>query len=210
MPWWLYGAAAGLIGSLVVVIAFSGAIWASHGFGDRAAAIGAAAAVATLFDAAIAGAVAVAAYYQSTQKPDLQVLLGLVSDPWLQALPTSASNAPVFTVQRSRATYDQFQVRLALRNLATYSARNPAVRIKLEEGVAPVTTGGWVGEPGGEATQWDGGANQAVHGTWQRALPVLELTARGPARDEPYYMTVEVVAEGFRRDFIWLLKFVAG
>jgi hypothetical protein len=215
-PLWIGAAVAiGLFNTGAGLYAWWVSTW-PWGLTDRLTAIADAFAFVALVDAAIAALVAVAAYYQATRKPDLWLLVGLSNeDPKQVAL--RGQIAPTFEFKRREATVQALEVielRIWLENRNQYTARNPALRMYLDaNGVNLASAGwglpGWSVTPGGKSLQWDGGADLAVHGTWERPLPLLQLPAHGPTAQSPYVFRWELVADGFRRDFDLLIRFVA-
>jgi hypothetical protein len=226
IPWWLVGAAVALGTSIAIAAGFAFWVWTwPLGVTDRLTAIGDTAAVAGLIDAAIAGSVAVAAYYRATRVPDMQ-LFAAVADEGIRSLPVAAGprmepTATVSTLQSDTKRIDalifrrdpylaneKLQVRFVLANKGKYSARNPAVRIYINVTAVDSTSLSWPYDPSLNAIQWDGGSDLAIHGTWSRQLPLLQCLAIGPVSNDAYLFPCEVVAEGFRRDFELWIQFV--
>jgi hypothetical protein len=197
------------LGAGVIALRFWSLTW---GLTDRLTAIADTFALAALVDAAIAALVAVAAYYQATRKPDLWLLVGLSNEQPKQVA-LRGQVAPIFEFERRSAAVENIELHVWLDNLNKYTARNPALRINLDvSGVNLASAGwnpGWSVTPDGGSFQWDGGADLSVHGTWRRPLPLLQLPAHGPASELPYVFRSAVVADGFRRDFDLLIRFVA-
>jgi hypothetical protein len=209
VPWWLWAAALALSASPLAVIA-AWVVWGGTNHSERVADVTGLAAFVTLVDAAIAGGVAVAAYFQATRTPDLQLWAGF-PDKGRYRLRSSTEEdltgrSPWVLVFPRRAEPQTMVLVLQLENLNKYSARNPAVKLIVHSGQHVVGwgtgSGEWTSAPDRYSAQWDG---IQVHGTWTRILPFLELGDLGPASDDPYTIECEVVAEGFRKDFvIWI------
>jgi hypothetical protein len=213
--WWLLAAA---IIALVTVgsgeVAWQ--VWIGPwGLTDRLTAVGASFAFAALVDAAVASWVAVAAYYQATRKPDLRLLVLIGSGP-TTAVARKGQSAPIFDVYKpDPATKPVLALQFFLDNRSGYTARNPALRMHVDDQTLWGPEFGGINVPPGwtvqaplamrsHTLQWEGGADQAVHGTWIRPVPLIQIPILAMPRDEPYSFVCEVVAEGFRRDF-WLL-----
>jgi hypothetical protein len=211
--WWV-GAAAliGLVTTGSFLVAYH--LWnSSWGLTDRLTAMADSFACAALIDAALGGWVAVAAYYQATRKPNLLLLVALFKEQ-MREVALSGQKTPVYEFKRRPVTTiaaEVIEFHVSLKNLSRYSARNPSLRMHLDlsgVNVGGTLSHGWVLNSGRTSIQWDGGADLSVHGSWERAMPLLQLQAHGPARDQPYGFRCEVVADGFRRDFEVLIRFV--
>ena len=121
---------------------------------------------------------------------------------------------------------DLLTLQIGIRNLSSYTARNPAVRIEFlglyGDLESPVE---WqvLKTTGRVLVQWEGGADYAVHGNWTRQLPPLNLIGMVAEKSNPdwevdapahyigdehivahvqHALLIEVVAEGFRKLFI--------
>jgi hypothetical protein len=180
---------------------------------------------ATLLLAAIAAIVALVAYAVSTGLPDLQFSVQFGD---------SAPNNPVFEADiqdgalRSKVVIGNFG-KVLLRNSSGYSAKNPAVIVRLQtmffiprdrvsferewasmetadvsDWLARKTTDGHrIAEliEGLTVVQWDGGPTYSVHGHSTRRLPDLQFSDlwHMPDWGEKPVLTFEILAEGYRR-----------
>jgi hypothetical protein len=173
---------------------------------DRLAEMGDWASAGILALAALAALVALQAYAFSTGLPDLtfQVLFG-----------SAEPNQPVFDAEEEaegsiiKGTRDVNKVlgRIIVNNASGYSARNPAVVIRLNNmSIAPgeyAAVDAWTVVEGPEsvtAIQWDGGSDYSIHGGSKRQLPPFYLASLAWGRDsgEPS-ITIELLAENYKR-----------
>ena len=177
---------------------------------DRLTEAGVVFAGATLLLAAIAAVVALVAYAVSSGAPDIQFKMHF---------PFSEPNNPIFTAEwdqeRAKAkNFKQLHPDVFLRNISSYSARNPAVIVRLggmffrreaaESGEIGIP-GEWVvtgfsNTNGITEVQWDGGPEYSIHGKSTRKLPDLRLDnlSFDWALGIPEF-TVEILAEGYRK-----------
>jgi hypothetical protein len=210
---WLAAGAVGLF--TLGAVGFAWRVWGwSWMLTDRLTAIAATFALAALVDAAIAAIVAVAAYYQATRRPDLWLLAGLFRDSPQQVARRGDPSPKSFKFDRLQSNSPEIvEFHLHIDNRSKYTGRNPALRVIPDPecanaGEQPIRAD-WVISPDRDSLQWDGGADFAAHGTWIRPLPILQLTVRGMPRDKPYEFRFELVAEGFRQDFVLPIRFAA-
>lgn len=132
------GAAVAVI-MLAAVIVIVVALTSSAGLADRLAEAGVALGGATLLLAAVAAVVALLAYAASTGLPDIQLSVHF---------PFSTANNPQFEADTEEGgrlkakDFKQIRATILLRNNSGYSARNPAVAIRLDAMASwPVSSG---------------------------------------------------------------------
>jgi hypothetical protein len=158
---------------------------------------------ATLLIALVAGFVAIAAYLVSVRAPQLEL--------YFQWGPSKAKDVSV-ELDRSHGAEPFYQVQpryrypvLFLKNPTRNTARNAALRLRFYgfrgDLVERESRGArhWrtVEHPeGGEALEWDGDGQASIHGTWQLALPALDLR-QIELRTSGVEIAWEVVAEQF-------------
>ena len=171
-------------------------------------------AAGTLALAFIAALVALQAYAAATGLPDLEFQV---------SFPFSYPNRPVFRATAGEAgnlqavRFKQTSAAIQVHNTSGYSARNPAVIIRLTgmafspdrlaEGWAQVD---FAQTQGIIAVQWDGGA-YSIHGRSGRRLPPLNLDRLHtiPSWGEPKFV-IELLAEGgYRREIELPARFTA-
>jgi hypothetical protein len=202
---YFYGAV--LLGIAVATIAAVVAVTqvAHLTFSDRLAEVGVFIGGGTLALAAAAGLVAVQAYAFAAGLPDLRIQITFAG-----CLP----NQPVLRAEMAQGWIkvlgDQQPFgRIALENLSSYSARNPAVVVTMREmkiarnEYSPVN--GWVIIEAADTTdvttlQWDGGSDYSIHGDLKRHLPAIFFGGLAclPSAQEPAFV-VDLLAEGYRR-----------
>jgi hypothetical protein len=190
--------------------------WSHHAaLGDRAAEIGDVLVGGTLVLAFIAGLVALQAYAAATGLPNLEIQM---------TFPFSSPNNPVFLAKPDEnqaniwilVTPAQSLPVISVRNVSGYSARNPAVVIRLTAmGFVNTSMGeGWtlIDAPltllidgslpprAGATLQWDGGI-YSIHGHSSRRLPKLDFDVLHtvPEWGEPKFV-IELLAEGYRKE----------
>jgi hypothetical protein len=182
--------------------------WSHPGhLADRLAETGDVMAGGTLALALIAGLIALQAYAAATGLPDLEFQI------WF---PFSYANRPVLLAERryedeTAPLYvsgpgKQISAAIRVRNKSGYSAKNPAVIIRLN-GMAFSTdelSSGWsevdfANTVGTTAVQWDG--TSYIHGWSARRVPRLDLYRLHtvPAWGESKFV-VELLADGYRRE----------
>ena len=211
-----------MTGLVMVILVAAGIISArvaeGHGASsDKIAVIGDVIAGATLLLAVVAGLVAVLAYAVSTGAPNLRVKVGCEGNQFRQPTIDLAAGEDLGSPR-------DYELTILLRNISSYSARNPVVIVRmmalsfvdLAPGLAWDTTGRTVFRPQ-EAleVQWDGGVDYSVHGHSIRKLPPLrlkQLTCRTRDPSQPPKpgrgvfrkqvipgFEFEILAEGYRR-----------
>jgi hypothetical protein len=202
------GAAVGgivMISAILIIIALS----SSASSPDRLAAAGDLLTGATFLLAVIAAIVALLAYAVSTGVPDIQVSV---------QFEYSIPNKPVFKAKPDNngwltaEAFKQTTGRIVLRNKSSYSAKNPAVIVRLlgmayHPGASNIavnkewTITNAINTVGITEVQWDGGATYSIHGQSVRRLPVLDLVnlQKTPAPDYPL-LVFEILAEGYRKE----------
>lgn len=175
----------------------------------------------TVILALIAGLVALQAYASATGLPKLEIQI------WFRY---SYKNSPMFNAANNgdrletTTPHDQTVAMVLLRNRSSYSARNPAVIIRLEAIESRVDNGiahaqkSWnifrfpdesVGERDAPIFQWDGGGDYSIHGRSARRLPDIDLgvlfyrSEWGMPR-----MRIELLADGgYRRNLEVTVRF---
>jgi hypothetical protein len=166
---------------------------------DQLTLVGVIATVAAAWLAFVAAGVALLAYLLADESPDLSVLINgrpLADGLDLQLRESKDGKHPI------RAP-DMLVFALVNRN--SFSARNPAVRIRfigmqivgLFPRDAPPE---WhLQSPWGEdiTVLWNGGADISVHGHWNYDLPPIPLHVGATWARSTVSITIEVVAEGF-------------
>ena len=176
---------------------------------DRLAAAGDILVGATLLLAIVASAVAVLAYAVSTGTPDLQISVQFGCFP-----AEEGRFAVTFEDdQGGKHAVDNGQLKcsIRLRNNSSYSARNPAVVVRLKSMAfrSPESSQDWAQidfdrQSGIKAMQWDGGPVYSVHGHSTRRLPDLNLIGLRTAYDYSnpwdHALRFEILADGYRRE----------
>jgi len=174
--------------------------------GKRADAVLLVTTVAAFALVALTLVVALLAYRSATGRPDLDVDVGFHF---------SFPNEPVFSCERTAVMgsdrlqvipYKQTWGQVTLTNRSRYAAKNPGVQIRLRglfvDGFAVDWADGWspvssANQVGVYEVQWDGGADQIVHGRWSRPLPGLNVTGLTSfGGDQPTVIEVTLVADG--------------
>jgi hypothetical protein len=207
-----FGASVGTI-TLVTVIFAVLIVSSSGNYADRLAAVGDVLVGATLLLVVVAAVVGLLAYAVSTGMPDLEMSV---------QFPFSIPNNPLFDadIQQDileRETYNTFKAKnhkqvfatILLRNRSGYSAKNPAVIVRLN-GMAFSSSEpgpGWVvtdfaSTMGVTAVQWDGGPAYSIHGNSIRRLPDLHMEnlQTSPMFGGPPFLLIQILADGYRRD----------
>jgi hypothetical protein len=188
----------------IVVILLAGAALSSssHDYSDRLVAAGDIFAAGTLALAVIAGIVAVMAYVAATGRPALKIQVDFG---------TEYVNSLVFTLKGRDDTYSPRPWQISLRNNSSYSARLPAVVVRLGgiSSVRNTLTQHWqlldTDTHGVTAIQWDAEPTESVHGQSIRRLPQIdfgELVFHDLSPSDTYHFTTvtfELLAEGYRR-----------
>jgi hypothetical protein len=208
----------GLLWTLLAAVAAGTTIWVAlvlssnaHSFSDRLAEAGVIIAGATLVLALIAAVVAVMAFAAATGQPDLKLRV---------SFPFSAVNRPTFKAHSGKEggwlsadDLKQTTGTILLSNESRYSAKNPAVTVRLENlyvasSPEEPSLNGWIvigfaNTLGITAVQWDGGPNYSVHGKSIRQLPPLDLRPlRQPVDRGPAGLSFELLADGYRREVL--------
>ena len=170
---------------------------------------------ATLVLAVIAAIVALLAYAVSTGAPDLEVSVifpfSRPNNPSFDALVQVDSQGNATIQARS---FKQVFAEIRLRNKNGYSAKNPAVIVRLagmgfrneDRDWIEVDFGNMIGVT---AVQWDGGPAYSIHGHSTRRLPTLHL--KGLHAEEEYgdfRLIVEILADGYRRQVVMTVDLV--
>jgi hypothetical protein len=202
---------------VVLLVVMAGvAVWVAlvlssnaHSFSDRLAEAGVIIAGGTLVLALIAAVVAVMAYAAATGQPDLKLQV---------SFPFSTVNRPKIKAHRGKEEgwlladhFKQTTGTVLLRNESVYSAKNPAVIVRLVnlyflDNLDALRVAGWVvigfaNTLGITAVQWDGGPNYSVHGKSVRQLPPLSLQQlKHPLYRGPAGLSFELLADGYRRE----------
>jgi hypothetical protein len=198
--------------AMVTVVLMALVLSWSLSTGDRLVALGDVLVGATLLLAAIAAVVALLAYAVSTGPPDLQIRI------WF---PFSAANKPEFQAHTQEGgnlqavEFKQLSADIQIRNNSSYSAKNPAVIIKLEEMafLREIREEDWAvinfaSTNGIIAVQWDGGPAYSIHGNSTRRLPDLWLHKLhvNPGAEAPAF-AIEILADGYRKEIVLPVNF---
>lgn len=150
--------------------------------------------------AVFGGLIALLAFIQTTRGPNLAL------DVAAQITMSTVMKGPYKHV----AEHPDNSLRMTLVGRNDVSARNPAVRVTIKQGLSflqgrLVVEAGWselkTGTSDLKAAQWDGGANYLVHGKWTRSLPPLPLGDSRLTNNEITQATlnIEWVADGIRQ-----------
>jgi hypothetical protein len=203
----------GLIGLALVAVPLAAVILAlvaipsREDTADRLAAIGAISGGAAVLLAFIAALVALLAYAVSTGVPNIKFRM---------QFDFSRPNNPSFTAEASHdpmvlkaTSFKQTIGTISLHNTSRYSARNPAVCVRLQAmAFAPERPlpDGWAqlhfaSTRGITAVQWDGGTQFSIHGETTRVIPSLDFDKLFyyPEQGSPAFI-FEIYAEGYRRE----------
>jgi hypothetical protein len=227
------GAAVAVI-TIITVILTVLALISSAGTANRLAAAGDVLVGATLLLAAIAALVALLAYAVSTGAPDIQLSV---------QFDRSTSNNPAFeaAIEGDHAikakSFTRNLGKVLLRNNSGYSAKNPAVVVRLhgmffspsdppsfEKEWASMEIGDTqelVSRIGVDAirlfkrgdpltvVQWDGGPTYSIHGHSTRRLPDLQFSSLWliPDSEKPV-LTFEILADGYRKEVSLPVDFI--
>lgn len=221
---WTGTATAGVTLAAAVLAAL--ALTSSGDMADRAALAGAVVGGATLLLAAIAAVVALLAYAVSTGSPDLEISIRFEE---------TTPNNPKFAAEAQddgslqTEKFKHIRAAVLLRNNSSYSARNPAVIVRLKcilfarrfdpdtdpaayMGRDPLGTWSAVGFSefhGVTDVQWDGGPNFFIHGNSTRRLPDLLPVHLSAFLDwGTPEIGIELLAEGFHKEVTIPVDFV--
>ena len=161
--------------------------------------------------AVLGSIVALLAYRFATQRPALVVHITTEDFPegtmevGLGPPDPQTGERPIRRLPGFKRDVNRVWVQVSLENTTDWSARNVAVRVDFNQvrriSVPPEWDIAAQHQVTNEvvAAQWEGGATHAVHGRWTRHLKPITLTdAIIEAPGDNCFMTVEVVAEGFR------------
>lgn len=206
-----------IIGILVVTGIVSATVAVGHRpTSDRIALVGEVITAATLLLAAVAGLVAVLAYALSTGAPNLEVKVTNAENPYRQPTIDLGPDDSINVCKDE-------ELAISLRNVSSYSARNPVVTVRMvgfifseAQSVRDWEIIDWNPFRPDEKhkVQWDGGVDYSVHGRSTRRLPPLQLRKHNYRFVEPgtpralgrVYRKpiapgweIEILAEGYRR-----------
>jgi hypothetical protein len=173
---------------------------------DRLAKVADIFALGTLALALVAGLIALQAYAAATGQPKLQLRVRIAEQ---------RNNEPIFEfddVQNrlyARAQPNEIIAHIWIRNRSSFSAKNPAVIVRLSSMARDWTTAspslGWEQiefKESGDVRdmQWDGGDTFSIHGDSVRRLPDLSLNGLyfDKGNNKPV-IQFELLAEGYRR-----------
>jgi len=192
-------------------------IWSSSKHDDRLAVISNWLGAGTLALAVFAGLVALRAYAVATGPPDLKFKVQFADLP-----PNVLTIARESRDLHGSVAGEISQTSISLHNTSKYSARNPAVIVRLHNaGIRQEhyavdgrwTQIDWTDIGGGiknfTAIQWDGGPMRSIHGGMKRRLPMLNLQGLHRVGEMPT-LTVELLAEGYIRRKAIRLIFATG
>ncbi|SRR6266851_1631125 len=195
---WVIGLA---IGAAPVVGTLYGATHWPRQPADQLTLVGVIATVAAAWLAFVAAGVALLAYVLADESPDLSVLLN--GKPLADGFDLQLSLP--FEGGKHRISGPAALV-FALKNTTNFSARNPAVRLRVAEAqfIAFVSRTQeelpWrLQSPWGEdvTVLWNGGADVSIHGHWTYDVPPISLQLGSSWARPSVSITIEVVAEGF-------------
>lgn len=186
----------------------------SSDLSDRLVEVGDVFAGATLLLTIVAAVVALLAYASATGSPDLRMQLDF---------PFSQLNNPVFQSTfndngvATAVEFKQLNLTLRVRNDSSYSAKNPAVVIRLhdmafspDEKNNEWTTVQFASTHGITVVQWDGGSNYSIHGSSVRTLPGLWLERLHTVPNPDPYLLIDILADGYSRQDIKIpVRFVS-
>lgn len=187
--WCLVGAAlVSVFCATLVLIAYCG-ITLGLGTHDKSALVTAAVAMGAFLFAAVAAALAMAAFWAASGTPDLLEMTLVNGEPAQEEVTLVNPSALVIGIE--------------LVNRSKYSARNPGVRVSIFgfsslqltdlswRRINPSTDGSL------HQFQWDGGTEN-VHGGWSRRLPDLQLAGSQTIdrAAEKHELKIEYVADG--------------
>lgn len=202
---------------LTTVILMILALTARADLADRLAETADVFAGATLLLVVVAAIVALLAYAVSTGTPDLKFSVQFPLDefPNNPLFPTEVGSTRRFSDQVNEdpdvlgvKAFKRIMGKILLCNDSGYSARNPAVIIRLQAMVFSVSSldaRDWVpidyeSRDSVSAVQWDGGPNYSIHGDSTRRLPDLHLDQLRimPEKGTPT-LKIEMLADDYRR-----------
>jgi hypothetical protein len=179
---------------------------ATSNFSDRLAEVGDIIAGSTLILAIVAAVVALLAYGASIGLPDLRIQ---VDFPFSDLNKPSFSSALQENGGVQAENFKQLRCTVRVRNDSNYSAKNPAIAIRLHN-MAFLPDGGqanirdWVviqfiSTHGVTVVQWDGGSNYSIHGNSVRTLPDLSLDKLHTIPNPNPYMDIDILADGYSK-----------
>jgi hypothetical protein len=197
--WVGVGTAVVLLAGLVVLILAYGGWTFGLGTHDKATTVTVALTVGAFLFGAVAILLAFFAYWSASGTPDLSVEIRFdFSEP----------NKPLFKVDPPDENgwvpipaFKQVQGHVTVRNASVYAARNPGVRIRLHGLSRRNEDPGWtstmfVNMLGAIEAQWDGGADEIIHGKWERVLPIFKLQGSHVLPGQTPSLEITVVADG--------------
>jgi hypothetical protein len=163
--------------------------------------LGTAAALASFFLVAVAGVVALLAYWAASGAPDLDLRVAFGhAQPRMPILLAADQTDPAaqLTVRRD----PESMAHVTIVNRSKYSAKNPGVKIELSgtdsgfpdprtwNQIETATNGACI------AIQWDGGVDYIIHGSWERLLPAFGMGGALVTANMTPELTITVVADG--------------
>jgi hypothetical protein len=183
---------------------------------QRLIAVGDTAGVGALVLAAVAAVIALMAYRAATGLPDLQPRLwNAFSDPGEIMMKVLPVEAPA-TWPRVE-NFKQTIINVEIVNVSPWSARNPLIQVELIGigSFGPRLGEGWraarhTQTVGVTTVQWDGGADNSIHGQSSRVLPPLDFSdvSQNPHERRPR-LVMGMWAEGYRAKAVELpIRFV--
>lgn len=170
---------------------------------DESLLVTAAAALCALLFAAVAAALAMAAFWAASDRPDLEVQAVVNgSDPNPSEVVLTLGNS--FPGKQVRWVPAELGINLELENHARYSARNPAVRLLLYGFASAQTVSlGWMQAsttPRDGASHeflWGVGSRLAIHGGWSQQVDRISfMQVQFDTDAEKHVIVIEYVAEG--------------
>lgn len=143
--------------------------------------------------------IALIAYLAATGRPDLEVRAVSWDDDNLEPVLLAKPEPEPYAPNRQRIeTWPKQTLLLFLVNRSRYSARNPGVRV--QDATSLGDQPGWTRMldalgSGFTSLQWDSGADNLIHGRWERSLPELDFSGATVVRGE-LVLNVTVAADG--------------
>ena len=166
----------------------------------------------TLLLAGIAALVALHAYANVTGLPDLKFQIRFPgrdpNSPMFQAAVREGGLLLAYTYL-SGPSEPLTRGTISVRNVSGYSAKNPAVVVRLHEmafvsyEVAPTPEWAVIGSIAGTGVtevQWDGGPTYSIHGRSTRTVPELDFGGLCYMGQGEPSITFELLAESYRRE----------
>lgn len=186
-------------------LAYSG-VTLGLGTHDESLLVTAAAALGALLFAIVAAALAMAAFWAASERPDLE-LQAFVNDSEPNPSEIVLVLGNLYPGKEARWVPADLGINLELKNQGRYSARNPAVRVLLYGFASAdlMPTSRWVqaATPRGGASReflWGVGLTLAIHGSWSQQVDRISfMHVQLDMAALRHEIVVEYVAEGMDR-----------